>query len=322
MAKPENRMDFSPKPAAGSVTATTTPNYVLYGDTGTPPDWFVNLEPLEQRSSERGWIIAPHTHPRFTQVILCRDGGGEMTIDGERRAFGPASVMVVPPFRIHGFDYAEATSGWVLTIENNYLAGLLVRAPALEVVLRDPGVFGLDPAILPACEAELDGLAAELESRAISSAIGAEIRLLSILLLLLRHWPAKAPSPAVHGGRAETVRRFKDIVEHRFRKHPALPEIARELGVSVSQLRLACNSVAGMSPMALLHDRVVAEAKRCLAYSNMSIAEIADWLGFTDTAYFSRFFAKATSQTASCYRTRNNGSAEMIDQDRIVRPRR
>lgn len=309
MAQTENRLDFSLDRATGSVTAITTPHYVLYGDVGTPPDWFVNLEPLEQRSSERGWIIAPHTHPRFTQLVVCRDGGGQMTIEGEQRAFGPGSIMVVPPFRIHGFHYAEATSGWVLTIENNYLAGLLARAPALEVVLRDPGVFDLHSAVLPACEAELARLAGELDSQDNSSAIGAEIRLLSILLLLLRHWPAKVPPQMVQGGRAETVRRFKEIVEQRYREHPALPGIARELGVSVSQLRLACNSVVGMSPIALLHDRIVAEAKRCLAYSNMSIAEIADWLGFADTAYFSRFFSKAISQTATSYRSGRNGNA-------------
>ena len=36
------------------------------------------------------------------------------------------------------------------------------------------------------------------------------------------------------------------------------------------------------------------EAKRCLIYTAMSVAEIGYALGFDDPAYFSRFFSKRT----------------------------
>lgn len=287
----------------GSVTAAGVPRYILYGDATARPDWFVNVEPLDQRSREQGGVIAPHTHPRFSQIVICVAGGGEMSVEGETHVFGRGSVMIVPPHRIHGFRYDATAAGWVLTIESSYLADLLVRAPVLSAIFRDPGVFDLGGGVLPALETEVAALGSELGDAREGSAIGAEIRLLSLILAMLRHWPAGAKaSHATQGKRSELVARFRQIVERRFREQPSLDDIASELGVSVSQLRLACNSVAGVSPIAMLHDRILAEAKRCLAYTVMSISEIADWLGFSDAAYFSRFFTKLVKQAPTAYR--------------------
>ncbi len=87
------------------------------------------------------------------------------------------------------------------------------------------------------------------------------------------------------------------IVEERYRSHPTLPAIADELYVDVSQLRLACKTVVGVSPIAILRDRILAEAKRCLAYTTMPIGTLADWLGFSDVACFYRFYVKTTGLT-------------------------
>ncbi len=296
--------DFSPKSGAlrGSISAAGVPRYILYGDAGARADWFVNVEHLDHRCRERGWVITPHTHPRFTQIVICTTGGGEITIEGETHLFSRDCAMVIPSYCIHGFRYADDTAGWVLTIENDYLADLLVRAPALKLVFGEPGVVPLDPAALPRIDAEFINLAAELHEQRNGCAIGSEIHLLAILLVLLRQWPIRTTGSAAGGVRQVLVDRFKTIVEDRYRTHPALPAIADELHVSVSQLRLACKTVTGVSPIAILHDRILAEAKRCLAYTTMPIGTLADWLGFSDVAYFSRFFVKTTGVTPTAFR--------------------
>jgi len=315
MAETENRMDFSLTPRAqiGSVSATEVPRYILYGDASARPDWFVNVEPLDQRCRERGWVIAPHTHPRFMQIVVIDRGGGEMSVEGETVAFSSASILVVPPHRIHGFRYTHSTDGWVLTIENNYLADLLVRAPALKKVLEVPGAFNVDPVILPAVAREIEGLANELMELQAGNAIGAEIRLLSVLLLLLRNWPKTEGKPqGFTDSRSDLVTRYKELVERCYRHQPSLTDVADELGVSISQLRLACKTIVGISPLEIMHDRILAESKRCLIYTTMSITEIADWLGFTDGSYFSRFFSKATGQSPTNYRRRQDFSGDAL----------
>ena len=56
------------------------------------------------------------------------------------------------------------------------------------------------------------------------------------------------------------------------------------------------------SPLRVIHERVEAEAKRLLLYSNKSAKEIADILGFEDQASFSRFFKNMTGQSAVQFR--------------------
>lgn len=309
---PENdiRQDFSPNGAIPAPTIpfsqsrVAVPRYVLYGDAGPRPDWFVHIEPVDRRCRERGWEIKPHIHPRFAQVMIVSEGGGTLTLEGSECAFRPGSVVVMPPHAIHGFRYDRDSMGWVITIENHYLADLLERAPALQALMTRPGVFDCDPSILGDVAQSAERLAGELEGCLSGSAIGAEIHLMSILLLLFRHWPRGdvAAAPAPGHNRVRLVERYKAVVEARFRQQPALADVARELGVSVSQLRLACTSVAGMAPLAILHERILSEARRCLAYTGMSITEIADELGFSEGSYFTRFFTRNTGETPSEWR--------------------
>ena len=58
------------------------------------------------------------------------------------------------------------------------------------------------------------------------------------------------------------------------------------------------------SPLRIIHERIEAEAKRLLLYSQKSAKEITEILGFEDQATFSRFFKKMTGESVSEYRKR------------------
>lgn len=308
MSEIENSLDFSlndtgsDETAVGSVSAASVPRYVLYGETGARADWFVNVERLDERCRERGWEIKPHTHPHFLQIGVCTEAGGEITLEGQVHPFRPGSVMVVPPYRIHGFRYEPNANGWMLTVEKGYLEDLLVRAPVLKGLLDAPRLFDLAEPALSRIGDEFVQLREEMAEQRHGRAIAAEIHLQAILLQMLRHCPESSVTSPAAGSRYDTVERFKALVEARYRQQPLLPDMAATLGVSVSQLRLACNEVTGLSPNALIHARTVAEAKRCLAYTGMTISELSDWLGFSDVAYFSRFFTRKVGETPSGYR--------------------
>ena len=55
-------------------------------------------------------------------------------------------------------------------------------------------------------------------------------------------------------------------------------------------------------PIQLLHARILLEAKRQLVYTPLPIAEIAYRLGFTEPAYFSRFFSQRVGMSPRRYR--------------------
>lgn len=71
------------------------------------------------------------------------------------------------------------------------------------------------------------------------------------------------------------------------------------------------------SPLRVIHERVEAEAKRLLLYSNKSAKEIADILGFEDQASFSRF---SKHDRTECRTVQKYGSWEELISEAEVLP--
>ncbi|MGY0041525.1 helix-turn-helix domain-containing protein [Pedobacter sp. NJ-S-72] len=62
------------------------------------------------------------------------------------------------------------------------------------------------------------------------------------------------------------------------------------------------------SPLAVIQERIVLEAKRLLIYTDKSAKEIAYDLGFDDAAYFSNFFKKHNAFSPSDFRSAKRSS--------------
>lgn len=113
------------------------------------------------------------------------------------------------------------------------------------------------------------------------------------------------PGKLQPGARAEAhARRFRALVDRRFRQQPSLAGLAAELGITSTQLNRVCQQVLGHSALAVLHGRLVLEAQRELAYSQLGIKQIALGLGFADAGYFTRFFQRHCGSTPSAWRAR------------------
>ena len=91
-------------------------------------------------------------------------------------------------------------------------------------------------------------------------------------------------------------------MEQQFRQQPALAALAAALGITPTQLNRVCHQVLGHSALGVLHGRLVLEAQRDLAYTTLSVKQIALGLGFADAPYFSRFFSRQTGHTPSAWR--------------------
>jgi AraC family transcriptional activator of pobA len=76
------------------------------------------------------------------------------------------------------------------------------------------------------------------------------------------------------------------------------------LNVTSAKLRAACLEVTNKTPTRVLEERLLLEAKRNLTYTNMTVAQIAYYLGFADPAYFSRFFSKLAGESPAAFRKR------------------
>ena len=125
-------------------------------------------------------------------------------------------------------------------------------------------------------------------------------------------WPAAGATTAL---RDTLVQRFRALLEIHLRQHQPLGFYADALHVTPDHLSRACRSVTGLSALELMHDRMALEARRLLAYTNAQVGEVAAELGFTDPAYFSRFFARRAGGSPQAYRAalqQRDGGAALI----------
>lgn len=105
----------------------------------------------------------------------------------------------------------------------------------------------------------------------------------------------------------EIIRQFFILVDTHYREKKQVQDYADMLHKSPKTLSNIFSVCKLPSPLRVIHERVEAEAKRLLLYSNKSSKEIADLLGFEDQSSFSRFFKNMTGQSTVQFRNSSEG---------------
>ncbi len=92
----------------------------------------------------------------------------------------------------------------------------------------------------------------------------------------------------------DLIRTFMILVDTHFRKEHSVAFYAEQLFKSPKTLS---NNFAKFekTPLQVIHDRIILEAKRLLIYTDKSAKEIAYEIGFEDASHLSRMFKKHTS---------------------------
>ena len=83
-------------------------------------------------------------------------------------------------------------------------------------------------------------------------------------------------------------------VERNYRKNITLQDIAEQLHANQSYLSRLYKSCSGVNLFDDIQRRRIAKAKECLAASDWKVQMVAEYVGFEDSAYFSRVFKKET----------------------------
>jgi len=282
------------------------PSYALYGEHGRTQatDW-LHCETIAERSQRHDWEIRPHRHEALFQILHIQRGTATAWLDGAHTALTGPCVLLAPPLVPHGFRFAPDIDGTVVTVLDTHLARLLAAAPTLAGVLARPQhwAWPVTDAAGGALGEAVQALRAEFFGTAPWRDLALDAALLRLAVALSRAAPAAQAAPVAGPARAlGHVRRYRALVEAQFRQQPSLAALADTLGITSTQLNRVCHQVLGHSALAVLHARLVLEAQRDLAYTTLSIKQIALGLGFAEAAYFTRFFQRHTGHTPTGWR--------------------
>ncbi len=100
----------------------------------------------------------------------------------------------------------------------------------------------------------------------------------------------------------DMIRKFSLLVEGNFRKEHEVKFYAEAMNKSPKTLSNFFASSQQPSPLKIIHNRIILEAKRFLYYTDKSAKEIAYDLGFENPEHFSRFFRKNTKKSITDFR--------------------
>lgn len=110
------------------------------------------------------------------------------------------------------------------------------------------------------------------------------------------------PDDKLHDGRLDIFRKFNLLVEADFRAEHSVNYYARRLNKSPKTLANIFALYNRKTPLQMIQERIVIEAKRLLYYTTKSVKQITYELGFEDPAYFSNFFKRHTSLSPAEFR--------------------
>jgi AraC-like DNA-binding protein len=212
-------------------------------------------------------------------------------------------LLWIRPGQVHRFSRTSEYRGTVLTMQPGFLPRATVEATGLYR-------YDLPPLLRPDA-AQLAGLRDSLgqlrreyedtETLPLSLHTAVLRHSLTAFLLRLAHLAAST-AESVRQTSDSTFTLFRDAVEKDFATNHSVSAYADALGYSRRTLVRAVRGATGDTPKAFIDKRVVLEAKRLLAHTDLPIGRVGAAVGFPDAANFSKFFHQHTDQTPAAFR--------------------
>jgi AraC-like DNA-binding protein len=256
------------------------------------------IEELPQHLASHSFVSEPHRHD-FYLLLYVTSGNGTHTIDFKSYAVKPDTFFLMTPGQVHHWDLAKGTDGFIIFFTPEFYRMGLTESSLFEF----PFFHSL--AAEPYCQLVKGGDVIDLMVREMHSEFEApntiDLRMLRsyldvLLLQVARNYPAPKDTGHSHE-QTFRMRKLEQLIDKHFRKLKQPRDYADLMNLSASYLNTLCRQSVGKTLSDLIHERIVLEAKRLFAYSDLTVNQVASRLKFNQATYFVRFFTKQTGLT-------------------------
>lgn len=264
----------------------------------------IYIRTFQQHKVDHPFVMKAHSHD-FYLVILFTKGRGEHSIDFNTYTVNRGSVFFMSPSEIHSWNLSDDTDGYVLFFNHSFylmdaLSKQLFKLPFFKSMDKIRHAL-LNEEELKNIETVFKSIATEAESAlTFKNAI-----LRSYLDVLLFKF---ADIITINNGERiqpiSLVPELEILIESFFMEHQPVSFYAEKLNTTSQKLNSITKNYLNKTVAELIQERMIAEAKRLMVYSSITISEIAYQLNFNDNSYFNRFFKKAEKCTPEQFRKR------------------
>ncbi|MXU65755.1 helix-turn-helix domain-containing protein [Oceanomicrobium pacificus] len=272
----------------------TTPTHDFSSATACPANAAPQCMTLTAATAQFNWSLAEPRPAPMHLFLRVTCGGGRIRIGEDVRGFGAQAAMSLPMHMPFGLSFTPGTKGWVALLPDNG-----------QMVL--PEVPILCNSVAPGDQRDLAQRFEMLfqESQAPGSdRLEAMLYVSGLLSVWFRRQLADNPKLALaeEAPRGDLLQRFLALVEERFDRSESVIDYARRLDVTPTHLTRICRRATGKPASHFIQSRVMEMARETLATTDLRVSEIAEELGFSDPAYFTRRFTATIGESPSQYR--------------------
>lgn len=253
------------------------------------------------RTMPAGSRVPTVQRAEFHVLAVVDSGHGQVTVDFVAYPLERGTIVWVRPGRVHRWDDIVEAGGLLVLFRpesapHGSLGGDLL-GPVSWCQRGDTALVRV----------AAHHLRREYDSARAHPIPGSSSILHALLDALLLRASDGAPPPRP-AREAFTV--YAEAVEAHYATSREVIWHARRLGYSERTLSRATHEAAGRSAKQFIDDRVILEAQRLLAHTDITVAECARRAGFDDPANFSKFFRGRTGLTPGAFGER---ARELLD---------
>ena len=242
----------------------------------------------------------PHIHT-FYQIIWFRRGHGSHFVDFKEYPVTDNTLFFLSPGQVHYFEENDDFEGYVIHFNEDFMSdegsseNVFLKYNLFNAFDAVP-YYNMTEADTERLEYIVSEMKAELEHETAVAHGDALKYLIPLFLIHVQRLGIRGTGIplCINNSSNRTFVRFRQMLEHHYRDIHTVKEYASMLNVSTKTLTNCVYEGSHSTPLRLINERIVLEAKRQLMHSSLKVKEIAYFLGFEDPSYFIKFFKRHT----------------------------
>ncbi len=253
-------------------------------------------------------MMPPHIH-EFYQIIWFQHGEGTHRVDFTDYPVTDNTIFFVAPGQIHAFDGLDNYEGVIILFNANFLAD----EETSESVFLKYNVFNAYDSVpyYKVSNEETERLMALVDEMNMEYSLTKSFAHKDYMQFLVRMFLIRVQRGGKRGEEPElyvpnianqTLIRFRQLLEKNFRSLHTVQKYADLLNMSVRTFTKYVNQSAHRTPLEIINDRIVLEAKRQLQHTSNNVNVIGYELGFEDPSYFVKFFKRLVGMLPTEFR--------------------
>ena len=232
-----------------------------------------------------------HRHAFFELIWFTKTGNNSVVeIDFKHYPIGDDTICIITPGQVTNFNRTQE-EGYVLAFSKELFNELMVETPAYKAGMlpQDLTVAAIEPI--------------RILTTLIKQEKDAENRF-ELIKAYLTSFLIHAMSSVIETKTddEDRINKLTNVIEQHYLEHKEIAFYTSYFNISAKRLNEISKKLRGLTVKELITDRIVLEAKREIHFGKLTFKEIAYKLGFSDAAYFSRFFKSQTGLTAAQFK--------------------